>query len=223
MSAQGQARYLLDMVAFDADDLIPPARPSEGAATAAWHDYVWGGHPPPVTEIPYAWLSPPARWRPEQPRNVATVTRSGGSAARAQSTASIAAVGERPFSATVDSQVVSDPQAYAQWIVDYYQDVRQRMPTLTLNLVGRTDVECWRILGRQIGDRIRITDAPTGDTGWPDGVTDLVIEGREHRIGGDTRLVVWNTAPVIGATPGQSGPWFRLGESRLDGTDRVPF
>jgi hypothetical protein len=223
MTAHSKARYVLDCSAFDEEDLVPSVRPSEGAATVAWRDYMWGGHPPAVTEIPYDWLTAPARWRPDQPRNVATVTRAGGSSARAQDAASVDAVQERPFTATVDSQVVDDPRNYATWIVAYYTDVRQRMPTLTLNLVSRTDVECWRILGRSIGDRIRITGTPVGANAWPDGTTELVIEGVEHRIGGDTRYVVWNTAPVIGAAPGEAGPWFRLGESFTDGTDVVPF
>lgn len=220
MSAQGKARQVLACSDFDADDLVAPARPSEGAATVAWTDYLWGGFPPAATEIPYSWLSRPARWRPEQPRNVATVTRSGGSVARAQSTASVTAIGERPYAATVDSKVADDPRVYAAWIVQYYTDVRQRMPQLTLNLVARSDVECWRILEREIGDRISITGAPAS---WPDGVTELVIEGVTHRIGQDVRWVVWNTAPVIGSAAGVAGPWFRLDVSRTDGTDVVPF
>lgn len=194
-----------------------------GGPQVAMNDYFWGGYPPAVTEIPYDWLTPPARWRPDQPRNVATVTRTGGSSARAQDTASVDAVQERPFAATVDSQVTGDPRNYADWIVAYYTDMRQRMPTLTLNLVPRTDVECWRVLGRSIGDRIRITGTPVGVTAWPDGTTELVIEGVEHRIGGDTRFVVWNTAPVIGSAAGVAGPWFRLDESFTDGADVLPF
>lgn len=374
MSSGGKARLVLAGCAdYEGDALVPAIRPSEGGASVAWQDYVWSGFPPPVTEIPYAWLTPPARFRPDQPRNVATVTRTSGSAARKQNAASVGSVGERPFTATVDSQVDADPGNYAQWIVDYYTDVRQRMPTLTLNLVARTDVECWRILGRRIGDRIRITDAPGDDVqlmpnpyfevgvsgytgvggalaqsstwsrsgssslrltpdgvstdalalsdpvavvggqtytvdgwlfsavgygtvglnvnwydaagnylstgalvtsltagvsqrfnytavapanaasarvhpveggtppasavlyadevtltgpnlvGWPDGVTDLVIEGVTHHIGVDVRWVTWNTSPVIGSAPGVAGPWFRTDSSRLDGTDLVPF
>ncbi len=61
-------------------------------------------------------------------------------------------------------------------------------------------------------------------TGWPDGVTELVIEGIEHTIGSDdARWVRWKTAPVIGSVAGTAGPWFRLDESRTDGTDLLPF
>ena len=45
-----------------------------------------------------------------------------------------------------------------------------------------------------------------------------------HRIGGDTRYAVWNTAPVIGATAGVAGPWLRADVSRSDiGADVLPF
>ena len=224
MTAHSKARYLLDCEAFDVDALVPPARPSEGAATVAWRDYMWGSFPTAVTEIPYGWLDRPARFRPDQPRNLATITRAGGSASRAQNNASVSAVGERPFTATVDSQVTDDPRNYGTWIVAYYTDVRQRMPQLTLNLVPRSDLEAWMVLGRTIGDRISITGAPTGATGWPDGVTELVIEGVEHRIGGDTRSVVWNTVPVIGAEVGQVGPWLRADVSTSDTSfDVLPF
>lgn len=221
MSASGKARFLLvGDSEFGDDDLVPAARATEAAESAVWRDYMWGGFPPASTQIPYTWLSRPARFRPDQPRNVATVTRAGGSAARAQNATSVASIGERPFVATVDSQVTDDPRVYAAWIVQYYTDVRRRMPQLLLNLVPRTDVECWRILSREIGDRISITGAPAS---WPDGVTELVIEGVNHRIGQDVAFVVWNTAPVIGSAAGVPGPWFRLDASRTDGTDVVPF
>lgn len=221
MSASGKARMLLvGDSEFGDDDLIPSIRAPEAAESAIWRDYMWGGSPPPVTEIPYTWLSRPARWRPDQPRNVATITRSGGSTARTQNATSVNGIGERPYTATVDSQVAADPRNYATWIVAYYTDVRQRMPTLTVNLVARTDVECWRILGREIGDRISITGAPAG---WPDGVTQLVIEGITHRIGQDVRAVEWNTVPVIGSTAGTVGPWLRLDQSRVEDAAVLPF
>jgi hypothetical protein len=350
----------------------------ESAARVVANDTFWGGYPPTPTQIPYSWLTPPARFRSDQPRNVAQVTRTGGGTARAVSAASVDAVGERPFSATLDTQVVADPASLADWIVANYTSPRQRMPQLRLNLLSRTPTECWRILEREIGDRISITGAPgevavlnanpyfetdasdwfsiqnaglawdaavahegaaallvtpdgvTSDPGartsgypvrpgltytysawvrvsaggsaarsvginwrtaddtnlsadvqtqtpsptiwtfysgtatappgaafarlvttgpavlaaantwrvdeavltgpdasrspWPDGVTELVIEGIAHSVAVDTRWVVWNTAPVIGATPGEAGPWFRADESRTDtGSDLLAF
>jgi hypothetical protein len=194
----------------------------ESAAQVVANDTFWGGFPPTPTQIPYSWLTPPARWRSDQPRNVAQVARSGGSTARATSATSVAAVGERPFTATLSSPVVADPQAYATWVVGNYTSPRQRMPQLRLNLLPRAQTECWLILEREIGDRISVTGAPAG---WPDGVTELVIEGIAHSIDADgTRWVVWNTAPVIGATAGEAGPWFRADESTADiGSDLLAF
>jgi len=378
MSATGKGR----LTGFELadEDLLDPTSTSciDSPLATITNDYLWGGFPPTPTRIPYSWLTPPARWRSDQPRNVAQVTRTGGSTARATSVASVTAVGERPFAAMLSSPVIADPQAYATWIVGNYTAPRQRMPQLRLNLFSRTAVECWLILEREIGDRISITGAPgedvqllsntgfemtaspwtaqngtvaqsalfpragtgsllltptggisvvnalselvpvaagsvyattawvvsplgwaggvttgvnwflagnfvstifgtavpvtagtmtqlpvemftapagvdagqlrirmsgtpaatdllyidepsvTGPDGtrnpWPDGVTELVIEGIAHSAAGDTRTVTWNTAPVIGASPGVAGPWFRADESRTDtGSDLLAF
>jgi hypothetical protein len=69
-------------------------------------------------------------------------------------------VGERPFTATLSSPVVADPQAYATWVVGNYTAPRQRMPQVRLNLLPRTPAECWQILEREIGGRISIVGAP---------------------------------------------------------------
>lgn len=222
MSATGKGRLLRSPL-VTSPGLRPPTATNLIDATAAviLNDYFWGGSPPTVTQIPYSWLSPPARFRPDQPRNIAAVTRTNGATARASSSASVTAVGERPFPATLDTQVVDDPANYAAWIVGNYTNPRQRMPQLALLLTSRTDVECWLILGREIGDRISITGTPVT---WPDGVTELVIEGVANQVAGDTRAVVWNTAPVIGAAAGTAGPWFRADSSRTDtGSDLLAF
>jgi hypothetical protein len=202
-------------------DVTAPAR------TVA-NDTFWGGFAPTSTQIPYDWLTPPARWRSDQPRNVATVTRTGGTSARAVNATSVAAVGERPFAATLDTLVIDDPGNYATWVVGNYSAPRQRMPQLRLELLSRTPTECWLILERQIGDRISITGAPSVALGspspWPDGLTELVIEGIEHSVdAAGVRRVVWNTAPIIGATAGRAGPWFRADESATSGSDLLAF
>lgn len=191
-----------------------------GGPDGVGNDYFWGGYAPPPTEIPYTWLTPPARWRPDQPKNVAAVSRVSGATAYARDAASIDAVGERPFTASVDSSVVDDPVNYAESIVGTYAAPRQRMPLLRLNLLERTPTERWRILSREIGDGIRITGVPAT---WPDGVDRLVIEGVANDVAADIRYVTWNTAPLIGAAPGRAGPWFRTDESLTDGTDRLAF
>lgn len=350
----------------------------EAPARVVANDTFWGGFAPAPTLIPYDWLTPPARWRSDQPRNVALISRASGSTARSVNATSVAAVGERQFTATLDTKVIDDPQAYADWIVGNYTSPRQRMPQVRLNLLSRTPTECWRILERRIGDRISITGAPaatlilnanpyfetdasswtpvggattvaqtTGQrhegaasllltpdgtvgsveansefvptvpgagyratawiwsavtrnvmvglnwynaaggfvadtlpagsatvtaatwtlfdvpatapagavqaklftsmsgtppasntlnideakiigpnpTAWPAGITELVIEGIEHSIdSAGTRWVVWNTAPLVGAQPGQAGPWFRADQSMTDGgTDVLAF
>lgn len=151
----------------------------ESSARAVANDTFWGGFPPAPTAIPYEWLTPPARWRSDQPRNVAAITRAGGATARSVNAASVAAVGERPFTATLDSQIADDPANYAAWVTANYTAARQRMPQVRLNLLPRTPTECWRILERQIGDRISVTGSPdpllasmldrfgrTGSNGW---------------------------------------------------------
>lgn len=193
----------------------------DATARTIANDTFWGGFPPPATEIPYGWLLRPARWRPDAPRNVAEVSRIGGATARRRNTTSIAAVGERTFQASLDSRVVDDPDNLAAWMVANYTNPRQRMPSLTIHLLPRIETECWRILAREIGDAITITGTPAS---WPDGVNNLVIEGVTRLIHVDEPRVVWSTAPLIGAAPGQAGPWFRADDSRTDtGTDLLAF
>ena len=192
-----------------------------GGPDVVANDYFWGGYPPAPTKIPYSWLTPPARWRPDQPRNLAIIGRASGVTADARDRDSIDAVGERPFTATLDTPVVDDPVNYADWIVGNYTEPRPRMPVLRLNLLSRTPTECWRILSREVGDAIHITNVPAG---WPDGVDHLVIEGITHTVAADIRFVDWNTAPLIGAEPGEAGPWFRADESTADtGADLLAF
>lgn len=70
-------------------------------------------------------------------------------------------------------------------------------------------------------DEVTLT-GPTAH-GWPTGATELVVEGITHSITADVRTVTWNTAPIVGAVAGVPGPWFYLDDSRLGGTDVVPF
>lgn len=165
MSSTSKARLIRSGLLSMRSLRDPTFQEDVNGGTAAWaNDYFWGGYPRDPTEIPYSWLSPPARFRPDQARNVATITRSNGSSVRWSDRASVASsIGERPFTASIDSAVVDDPYNLATWIVDNYLQPRQRNPQLGLNLNARTSVECWRLLEREIGDRISITDAPGSD------------------------------------------------------------
>lgn len=190
-------------------------------SSASVNDYFWGGGPPPVTQIPYAWLSPAVRFRPDPPINVADVTQISGTSAHSVNRVSVATYGEyAPSPVQLATLCDADPSNLAVYTTGNYANPRTRCPQLTLNLLSRTDVECWLILGREIGNRIQITDAPST---WPEGTTSLVIEGIQHAIAVDMRLVTWDTSPIVGASPGVPGPWFRADSSRVDGTDKIPF
>jgi hypothetical protein len=189
-----------------------------GVAIAA--DWYFAGRGPLVpVDIDWTWLSPPVQLRSDPPVNQASVSRTDGSTAPARDQDSIDTYGYWAHSATVDSDSPADPRNLATWLVTYYPDPRPRL-TFTMKLRSRTDSECRLILGRECGDRIRVTNTPTG---WPVGGTQLVIEGVQHESASDERTVTWLTAPLAGTTADLAGPWFRLDVSQLDGTDVMPF
>lgn len=224
MGSTGRGRYPL------APDYVPWEwlwRPDWTGATAGHtiaSDWFWGNVAPDPTEIPYSWLRPPVRFRPDPPVNTAEVGRTGGSTARAVDTNHRDALGygEYTFRAELDTAVTHDPAALAGFMVAVHANdpPRQRIPALSLMLNNRTVDECQTILTRAIGDRISITGAPAT---WPEGTTSLVIEGIRHEIGVDARYVAWVTTPVVGDDPGEPGPWFRLDESFLDGPHELLF
>lgn len=198
-------------------------------------DWFFGGFPPPVTEIPYAWITGPGRFRADLLFNLALVTRGTGATARARDNASAAEYGESEFTATLSTSTAQDPPNLAAHMVGNYAPQpsgvpRQRCPQLTINLLQVYDLAgptgVWRVLGRRIGDRISISGTPTTPaTAWPQGTTAQVIEGIKHAIAVDTRTVTWSMAPVIGTTPGTPGPWFRADVSTAGpaATDKLPF
>lgn len=162
MASTGQGRLLRSGM-FGLQGLRYPIRQetaNDSGLGEALGDYWWGGYAPTPTQIPYAWISPPARWRPAQPSNLAVVTRTGGEQGRSTNRTSVAALGERPYTATINTTIADDPVNLATYITDYYTAPRQRMPGITLQLAGRSPTECWRILSRKIGDRISIAGAP---------------------------------------------------------------
>jgi hypothetical protein len=231
-SSSGFGRRL-DATIVDGDLIARADVPWPDSAAAAMNDWFWGGGPPTPVQIPYAWLTPPVRFRPDPAYNVTTITRTGGAQAFNRDPDSVDAFGETEFTATLDTAVEADLGALGSHILRFYAtqpgDVpRTRAPQLVVNLLlvelmaGRSGL--YTVLDREIGDRIAIAGTPVGAaTAWPQGTTSLVIEGIEHRVATDTRYVLWNTAPVIGASPGVPGPWFRLGASRLGGADTLPF
>jgi hypothetical protein len=216
----GQHRTLAGLVPWNVQYTLPGQATigSPGWQVAA--DWYWGAYPPAPAEIPYDWLASPVTFRLDKPINVAEVTRTGGAAARATSAASVTEYGEYARAFTIESTVDDDPANLAAFTVAYHADPRVRCPQLTVDLLPRTDLERWRILDLSIGDRITVTGVPAT---WPEGADSLVIEGARHVCADGGRTVTWNTVPVVGEDPGVPGPWFRLDESLLDGTDLLPF
>lgn len=173
--------------------------------------------PPAPVQIPYTWLSPGLRGRPDKPLTTAVVAQDSGVTAERFNNNALTEYGDNPFELTMFTDGVDDPANLAEFVLKYYatqpgQVPRTRFPSLTVVLNGRTVAEQWRLLGLKQGDRITITDAPST---WPAGTTEQVVEGVRHILGSNARTVQLNTSPVIGATAGMAGPWFRLGKSRL--------
>jgi hypothetical protein len=179
-------------------------------------DVYFGGSPPTPVEIPYSWLRPPVRIRQDNPYTVAEVSVTGGETARDSDPT---AIRQWKFDATLDSVAGADAGLLAAWVIDYYDTSRPRLRDLTLRLNTRTALEIQTILSVALGTRIRITDTPTG---WPTGAGELIVEGVKHQMDAELRDITWSTTPVIGDEVGEAGPWFRLGESPLDGTDKMP-
>lgn len=205
------------------DQLLPRTDGfGSGAAARSAHDFFFGFAAPAPVQIPYDWLSPPLRARADQPINDVAVSQTGGGTAYQTSAASIARYGDAAGRFTLETAQPGDMQSLATWVIAYYATSRMRCPSLTINLFGatRSDAEKWLVLGVAIGTRIQITGAPAT---WPEGISTLIVEGIAHQVGGNVRLVTWNTSPVIGGTPGVVGPWFELNSSPLNGTDVVPF
>lgn len=196
--------------------VMGPVGADETAMTLA-ADVYFGGWPPPSVEIPWSWLRAPIRIRQDSPYTVAEVSVTNGGTARV----------EQPdrtrdwrFGATLDTVADVDALNLADWVIDTYDISRPRLRDLTLRLNGRTDLEIQRILSVVQGSRITIADLPAG---YPTGAAELVVEGIRHQMDAAVRDVVWTAVPLVGEDLGEAGPWFRLDESLIGGTDVVPF
>lgn len=194
----------------------------------------FAGLPPAVVSIPWIWLTVPLAIRPDVPINSAQITQVGQSASTAVAASSIAAY--TTFTAATDLQTILDPDAsnYALWLVTYYANPLLRCPMVTMDLVPRTPAERATILGAEIGQRFTLTAGTVIDANGnpyvipiparlPTAVQSMVIEGITHTSSVTVRTVTWACAPLIGATPGVEGPWFRLDSSTLGDTDAMPF
>lgn len=193
-----------------------------------------GGLPPPVTVIPWTWLTMPLELRADPPINSATITRTGASAAASNNTTSQGTFGVFSAATSLDTASPDDATNFATWLTTYYANPLLRSPTVTLWLVPRTDAERAIILAREIGDRITLGQGTVqdfaGDTtilgipaGLPASVQSFVIEGIQHTSSVTDRTVQWTCAPLIGTAAGTEGPWFRADTSVIGSSDQIPF
>lgn len=197
---------------------LPPFTGDEAFIALAADWYLAGLQPQDPVEIPWSWLSGPLRFRQDKPFTHAAVAKTGGGTA----IANVVADEQITYTASLQSLNDVDTSNLAHFTVTYYDDSRTRLAQVQLVLNKRTELEVWTILSVRTGDRITITDVPTG---WPQGADNLVVEGIHHLSRGDggARIVEWSTSPVVGENPGQVGPFFRVGVSPLDGTDKLPW
>jgi hypothetical protein len=206
------------------------------------NDWFWGGGAPDATIIPWTWLTVPLELRVDQPINAASITRTGFDTRTAVNAASKTTFGTFPASGSLDTASTDDAANYAAFLVAYYNNPKLRCPTITISLENRNTEDIWAVLGREIGDRITLGPGTVQDypghtitlpvpDGLPAAVRSGVIEGIRHfssAVSG--RTTEWTTAPLLGATAGSQGPFFRLGSfpsdaegSLLDGTDALAF
>jgi hypothetical protein len=172
----------------------PPDWPRLGRRTNASRPI--GGLPPAVVEIPYAWIATPLTRKPTTAITKAQVTQSGGVVAYSSAPdATARQFGVNTATVTLDTACDADPQNLATFLTTYQGAPRPRQPTLTFNLLARTDAECLIILGVQLAQRVRITGSPAGT---PPGAANFVVEGIAHALGVDDRTVIWSTAALIG-------------------------
>jgi hypothetical protein len=203
----------LAMVPFVDLYALPPFTGDESSVAQDW--YLDGLSAPAPVEIPWMWVSGRLRFRQDKAITHASVSKAGAGTA----VASVVADQQVDFDETLDALNDVDAPNLAHFMVTYYDQPRSRLPQLQIVLNGRTRDEHWTLLGLRIGDRIRITDVPAW---WPTGADSLVIEGKHH-ISDEARVIEFATSPVIGETPGEVGPFFRVGVSPLDGTDLLPW
>jgi len=154
-----------------------------------------GGLPQDPAEIPVCWLTTPLTLRLDRPFNYAEVTQVDGSTARYTAPGATVIY---PFFATLTTAVDADASNLAHWTVTYNSTPRMRSPSLTINLLYRTDAEKAFLLGIGRNRRIRLTGLPTG---WPQGADTLVVRGIQHRATTYARTITWITGPVIGLSP----------------------
>jgi hypothetical protein len=115
--------------------------------------------------------------------------------------------------------VDADAQNLASFVTTYESTPRPRQPSLSFHLTIRTDDECLKILSVALGTRVRITGAPAT---WPAGAVTFVVEGIQHTIGIDSRIVEWMTSAPVGSSPAIADSFSRTNPSAFGSPDFGP-
>jgi len=182
------------------------------------------GRAPSVLAIPFSWISSPIGRKPTIAITKAQIGQDGGATAYSSATAAqVLQYGVNTAQVTLDTACDADPQNLAAQLTTYEAVPRPRQPTLTFDLFDlrwATDANALTILGVELAQRIRITEAPAST---PPGALNFIVEGIRHVIGVEQRTVTWSTSALIGTTTTDPGPWFRWDTSSWGGTDLRPF
>lgn len=142
-------------------------------------------------------------------RNVWTVSRTGGSSAVAQDSASIAKHGAIPDQLEVNVAADERLPAIAQWQTAVGSVDALRWPSVKINLIAHPEY-IPAMLTMRIGDHIKIVNPKDKQVGNPD--IDLVVEGINHTFG----RYAWDVE--LTCSPGV--PWFNIGVYDDAGTRR---
>jgi len=129
--------------------------------------------------------------------NDATVTGNSGRPLRSRSTVSQASVGAYTQQISLPFYDDDDAYQYAASLVAAKENkvVQPRVSTLTVDVMTKqASVTAVGVLNRDIGDKIRIRDLPTGS---PAPWFDVFIEGISQSITTNTHTVTWATSPVL--------------------------
>jgi hypothetical protein len=218
VTAAGRGRTL--GYRWGAASLRNPATVVYGGELEVANNYFWAAglaSAPAVVEIPLCWLTPPVTLRLNQPVNYVSVTSSTGEDIRAINRESVAQYGVFDASHQLETDEYGAAANLGNWIVAYHGEPRVSSPTLTMMLhPARTDTERHQILAVEIGQRVRIVDVPAA---YPEGAADLIVTGIHDALSTFGRIRQWTTEQVVGAVPGESGPWFVWDSSSWDGSD----
>lgn len=127
-------------------------------------------------------------------KNYVTGSRSGGSQQLARDQASIDAVGQYPddlgeLLVTTDDEV----KAAIRWRLVTHKTPRQRLASVTVDLLTLDDALVEAILALELGDRVTVSGFPTQSAF---ATADMLIEGWDESITDSSWEITFNTVPA---------------------------